>query len=385
MCILYVIPMNLSSKELIGVANKVENLVKVLESKNIEVVKLFFQGESLIMSDKKLEVAVSASKLLKSKLENRKVIYDEAYNILREKRNKCRVVMFRHIGFDPILVKNIKKIKKMGVKVIVEIPTYPYSREFLSGPLTSKFKLVIDVIWRLNIRKYVDFIVAPITEKEKLFGIPIIRTGNGIRTSIIPIKKCSLQNNILYLLGVANVSRWHGYDRVIKGLKNYTGNKKVVFHVVGEGKEKPKLIKLVKKLNLEDKVIFHGTKTGKELDKLFDMAHIAIGDIGSHRKGLKETMALKHREYAARGIPFVLSTYDPDFPPELDFVKYIPPNDEPVNIDSIVKWYQDLIEKNPNISMKMRKYAEENLTWEVKLKPVVEKIKELLKQKGVNT
>ena len=39
---------------------------------------------------------------------------------------------------------------------------------------------------------------------------------------LIKINKRDLINkNQIVLIGVANVSFWHGYDRIIKGLKNY--------------------------------------------------------------------------------------------------------------------------------------------------------------------
>ena len=46
-----------------------------------------------------------------------------------------------------------------------------------------------------------------------------------------------------------------------------------------------------------------------------------------------------------------------------------------------INWYEDLSKKHPDYSLEMRKYAEENLSWDAKMKPVIEKIKELAKER----
>jgi len=137
---------------------------------------------------------------------------------------------------------------------------------------------------------------------------------------------------------------------------------------------------LTKELNLEKYVIFHGTKTGEDLDKVVDECDIAFGSLGLHRI-LTDASTLKAREYCARGIPFVMASYDQDFSEAFPFVYRIPKDETPVDVSQVIKWYENLIKEHPKYSMEMRRYAEENLSWDAKMKPVIEKIKELAKEK----
>ncbi len=97
--------------------------------------------------------------------------------------------------------------------------------------------------------------------------------------------------------------------------------------------------------------------------------------------------SLKNREYCARGILFVIAYEDWDFPETFPFVHRISKDDTPVDVSQVIKWHENLIKEYPNYSMEMRRYAEENLSWDAKMKPVIEKIKELgkLKERKQNT
>jgi len=44
-----------------------------------------------------------------------------------------------------------------------------------------------------------------------------------------------------YLLCVANVSRWHGLDRLLRGIAAYGGMPNVILHIAGDGAELPHL------------------------------------------------------------------------------------------------------------------------------------------------
>lgn len=214
----------------------------------------------------------------------------------------------------------------------------------------------------------------------------LISIENGVYLEDIKVKKDIKENlNRLYLLSIANNQYWHGYDRIIKGLYEYYKNnpeKEVYYHCVGEGSELTNLKELTKELNLEKYVIFHGTKPGEELDEVVDISDIAFGSLGNHRKGLYADSSLKNREYCARGIPFVIASEDEDFPEFFPFVYRIPKDDSPVDINEAIEWYEKLLKEHSNCSLEMRKYAEDNLSWDAKMKPVIEKIKEIAKEKG---
>jgi len=270
--------------------------------------------------------------------------------------------------------------KKKDLIKIIEFPTYPYQEEYKKILSTLEY----NIFWKNGMKKFEDFadiIVAISSDNTLNLDNKFVLISNGIRLEDIKIKNQN-KNNFTNLISIANVGLWHGYDRIIKGLHEYYKKnlaKEVYYHCVGEGPELENLKNLVKELKLEKYVIFHGTKTGEELDKIVDDSDVAFGSLGLHRIGAGNP--LKSREYCARGIPFVKSYLDPDFPDSFPFALNIPNDDTPVDIDKVINWYEDLTKKHSDYSLEMRKYAEENLSWDAKMKPVIEKIKEISKER----
>jgi glycosyltransferase involved in cell wall biosynthesis len=118
-----------------------------------------------------------------------------------------------------------------------------------------------------RVNNLVDLIVT-FGEKKGADSGKFITLSNGVDFSDIPLKKPAPDYDVLNLIGVARLRYWHGYDRVIKGLERYyrdNPEKKVYFHIVGDGPELPKLKRLTEELRMEEHVIFHGLK-GTEQD-----------------------------------------------------------------------------------------------------------------------
>ena len=57
----------------------------------------------------------------------------------------------------------------------------------------------------------------------------------------------------------------------------------------------------------------------------------------------------------------------------------VPADESPVDIEQILRLYDRIKEKE--FVKEMREYAEKNLSWEVKLKPVIDEINRLLDEK----
>jgi len=289
----------------------------------------------------------------------------------------------RIIPVTPAMLKALKKLKQNDKIIFYEIPTFPWKEEAKKS--FNKISYCMDVLSYGKLLKLVDYIPAIYDDNTTLKDIEknkFIKINNGISTENIKLKKMKNKSNFLYFISIAHIAFWHGYDRIIKGLYEYYKNnpeKEVYYHCVGEGPELTNLKELTKELNLEKYVIFHGTKTGEELDEVVDISDIAFSSLGLHRIGAGSP--LKAREYCARGIPFVISYDDWDFPESFPFVYRIPKDDSPVDINEVIEWYEKLLKEHPNYSLEMRKYAEDNLSWDAKMKPVIEKIKEIAKEK----
>jgi len=220
--------------------------------------------------------------------------------------------------------------------------------------------------------------------KEKLVNKnkPFITISNGIELNLIPVReapKIDSDQNIS-LLCVANFSPWHGIDRLILGLARYSGNYSFTLHLVGNGIEVLNLKKLCVQYNVSHRVIFHNFMSGRDLDKLFNESHIAVGTLGLHRNRLKESSTLKSREYCARGIPFILSSSDTDFPDTFPYIQRVPPDDSAIDMEQVSKFALRvcLDYEHPE---KMRKYAAEHLDVSIKMK----KLKTFLEEKIIKS
>ncbi len=293
--------------------------------------------------------------------------------------SKANIAYLRQGLYDKYSLKLLQILKQKNFKIILEIPTSTFLKEYISDFPKGWYKFFFFQLYHKKVYQLTDLIVSigEMSPVLKGYENKVLVISNGIDLSQVPMLEPRTLNNTLNLISVANVAYWHGYDRVIKGLGEYYRKKperKVYFQVVGDGRELPKLKKLAERLRIEDYVIFHGTKNGEELNELFEKSHIGISSLGNHRKGMFKTSELKIREYCARGIPFICSSRDPDFPEDFEYMFKIPENESPVDIEAVLKWYNKLVAKQPDYPQKMRKYAEEYLTWEIKLKPLIERI-----------
>jgi hypothetical protein len=233
-------------------------------------------------------------------------------------------------------------------------------------------QLVQDKLFRKRLAKQLDAIVT-FTEENYIFGQRTIKISNGIDFNRVWMKKNSQHpNNEFHLIGVAEIHRWHGFDRVIKGLAEYYATPKevkVYFHIVGyffSFVEEEEITNIIKDNHLESYVLLYGKKHGKELDNIFDQCDFGIGSLGRHRVGISDIKTLKNREYAARGIPFIYSENDTDFDMK-PYVLKVSADETAINIEKIIHFYQHL-----SISPQEIRNSIENLSWKNQMKIVID-------------
>lgn len=280
---------------------------------------------------------------------------------------------FRIPMINSFIADFIKRSKEISpeCRIIIEYGAYPFLNE-LPG--------IKKIFYRLNranekkAHRYADFVItySGQSQVDNLVNIPI---NNGIDLDDLPV--CHPHKDLsqrIRFISVSSLKKWHAYERFIAGLAAYlkTSNAADVhFHIVGNGPEYEKLVKLVNELRVNDHVTFHNFKTGKELDAVYAENHIAIGTLGFHRIGITNSSSLKNREYFARGLPVVLSTTDLDMPEELPFVKYISEGEDAVDIASLVVFAKKMYQV-PDLNQQIRKYAEEHLSWKSKIRTVLD-------------
>ena len=291
---------------------------------------------------------------------------------------KYDFVYLRYEAYSsPAFISFLKKISSKKLKIVFEIPTYPYDGELLLGiskangiRKINRYKnLLIEKKYRRYLIKYVNRIVTYSTD-DFIYKIKTLKITNGIDLDSVKLVNRLNKNNEITLIGVAKLTPYHGYDRVILGLSNYlrTENQiKINFIVVGGSDDDTydKLKKLTKDLSLEEYVHFTNNVPYEELDSFFEKADIGIGSLARHRSGISTMASLKNREYAARGIPFIYSENDLSFD-DKDFVLKVKQDDSPLDFNEIINFYMKTKKYSPILIRK----SVEKLDWKEQLKVI---------------
>lgn len=356
-----------------GIKNKVLSQKEAFEQLGFEVDFFYFENNIIKIATKNGIIEYVA----KSKFDFLKYLFGGFLSNVNIQDYSCMYV--RHFLTNPMFIFLLKRIKRKNptIKIFMEIPTFPYQFEFTHFSLIKRIELSLDLFSAKFFKKYIQKIVT-FSPKEFIYGIPTIRTDNGIDTAKFGLidPPASFEEKEIHLLGLANIQIWHGLDRVIEGLAIYnktSPNLKVIFHIVGRGDELPNLEKLIEKYQLSDSVKIHGFLSGKALEKMFAESHLGVGSLGMHRinasKG--ETSTLKSREFASRGLPFVIAYTDRGFPENYPYILNIEANETPVDIHEVIEFYKR-VSAIESYNKTMNDYAQNNLTWHAKLKNVAE-------------
>jgi len=379
---LYFVKENLDIKELAGVRLKVYAQVNALERYGYEMFLCHATNEGFVLLNIKENTRKQITLPDQKKQGFRKTLFLSSHFSEMVGTKDFQFMYIRYSFFSPFYLHLMRNIRRQNphLKIFFELPCFPYRGLYWKDPSwTQKMKGVVDMICAPWIGKYVDYIVT-FSRQDTIYGAPTLVTDNGIDPNkiehILPTPRVS---KTIRMIAVANLNFWHGYDRILHGLKQYVdggGTPPVRFEIVGGGNELEFLQGVAKELDLMDWVTFHGFQSGEALTKLYQEADIAIGSLGMHRLGVEggQTTTLKAREYCARGIPFIIGYYDHDFQDDFPFCITVEANENPVDIQSLVEWINRVRSEHTDFSHQMRTYAEEKLSWVSKLNIVQQAI-----------
>jgi hypothetical protein len=285
------------------------------------------------------------------------------------------IIYIRNISpLLPSYISFLKRIKGKA-KLFWEFPTYPYIEEYLKPfKITSLIHIFFNFRSIERLRKVVDefVVVNEIDDSAAAYRLGKYRViPNGFDVSSVPVRKPPKLENEIHILGLANLANWHGYDRIIAGISEYKGPKKIIFHLAaGTGKDELEKIKeQAAQLDVSSNIIIYPPLHGEELSQLFDKCHIAADALGIHRKGLTRASTLKVREYCSRGIPFFTSCTDDDLK-SFKFHMVCEVSEESIDMRKICSFIET-VNKTEDYQQIMRKFAEENLDWKVKMSKIL--------------
>jgi glycosyltransferase involved in cell wall biosynthesis len=346
-----------------GVGKKIKSQIATLNRKglNTKLLNIFFQKNVIQRLQSKFSYNYYDPYLPDD-------FFDSDFYYIRKFR-----LSFSFIGL-------LKKIKKRSPgKIVIEIPTYPYDFEVRRN-IVSFLNLLFDKLLRNKLKKYVDRIVS-YSSDNMIFGVPVISIQNGIDCSETPLCSIDGHGKIINMVAVAKFSKWHGYDRLIKGLYLYYQENNIVdviVYFIGNGDELDNLVEMTRQFKLSDHIYFTGFLSGKKLDDICDIADLGVCSLGDHRRNLSVTSELKSREYLARGIPMVSSSKIDIIPDGFPYCLYVSEDDTPIDIKKILEFYTELYSRHTRaeIIAKTRQFAEKYCDMSAVMTPVINYISE---------
>lgn len=269
--------------------------------------------------------------------------------------------------------KLAKVIKDNGIDFIYEIPTFSTNQE-ADMNLLRKLYTAYSKNKKEKFSQYVDYYVVIGEDAKGTYkGKPAINIENGIDVNSLKARTPNNEDTI-HILALASMCYWHGYDRLIKSLAQYTGEHKVVIHMVGgnDGGCLGEWKQLATDLKLDDKVIFHNSMFGAQLDDIVDLCDLGAASLG--RKDFKVISELKTREYIARGLPFIMAVDDVVLSKleEKYWIKIS--NDDAIpDMAKIIEFALEMRDRE-NLIEDMRKIASDKLSWDAQYKKLFDYI-----------
>lgn len=354
-----------------GVKNKIYSQIKAFNRQGVDMDLIYLEDNNIMFNNEYTNQDISRFKI--GRVRNNMMFFLVLKYFKEHTKLQTKKYDFIYIRFSMAnigMYKLAKWLYKQGIKIIIEIPTYPYIDELSPSIYNYVLKKIDGKVWN-NIKRYV-YRVAVTNNVKSINGIKTINIYNGVDIESIPIVKGN-KGDTVNLVGVANISKWHGYDRIIKGLRDYYKEYKtsqVHFYIVGNGVEKNNLEKMVKEFSLNEYVHFVGSRIGSELNLIMDKADIGVSSLALFRAGGGHD-PIKTKEFIARGIPVILGYEDKLVDMNLPYIMKVNEDDTPVDIDSI-------LEKIKNLhvdSREIREYAVKNLSWDSQIMKIINSIK----------
>ncbi|MDM0906262.1 glycosyltransferase [Clostridium perfringens] len=294
--------------------------------------------------------------VVNQKLEKKDIsIFDAAKLYIEE--NDISVIYIRHMIPTFKLLSFLKMSKKKGILIYYEIPTYPYFAEQIR---TSRRKhraiirLALDIIfWPFIYLNIHHLVIIKSNSKVKIYKKMVEITNGAFIDNIVSKKYNLIPNNIFSMVAVGTLYPYHGYDRVLKGLKNCNervDGKIVEFNVVGSSDTINDLKKQANNLGLKH-VKFLGIKSTEELNYLYEKFDIGLGCLALHRRNADIDTTIKIIEYYCRGVPVVTSGSSPMDSYCEKYTVHVEDSEEPIDIGKIYQQYSKLTYKDKvNIS-----------------------------------
>lgn len=312
-----------------------------------------------------------------------KIIYENIKNNIKG----IDYAYIRYSGADFHSLKLFKLLKNKKIKIIFEYNGHVYNDEVINFKSNMSvftfYKYINEKYFQKKVARYANIIVGVTNELtefySKLNPLAVKYTlSNGVDISKF-LKRNPINYDcdcIKFLFLSGSVNYWHGLDRFLNGLKQYTGSRKIELTIAGLVHAEYKKYNYI---NGNISVNFLNSLDGAELNTLFNDHHIGIGSLALHRMGLKEASVLKVREYIVRGMPFILGYKDTDLFNADDFKHFyfeVKPDESFLNIEDVLR-FADRVLTIKNYSQKMSELGGPLVDYKPKIEGLVHLMEKL--------
>lgn len=359
---------------------KFKNQIRAAQNIGLDVWYIAFENKNIFLfhDDKKIKLLTCKDNSVNSLIDSIK-----SYLLLYKAISKCfeinrffDIVYIRSMPATLSMLNSLRIAKKNCATIILEIPTFPgFDEDEAERRFIRKALIKYAEIANKLRNKYVDYYALIGDKADYYMGKPAINIENGICSDFIPQRNPEIISDEIHCLGLASMSKWHGYDRFIHGLFEYResgGKQKIILHLVGDEGDGSlnEWKKLCISYALEKEVLFEGALYGNELNELVNLCDLGIATLAGYRINMGNSSTLKVREYTARGLPFIYAAEDNAINTSLAFVLKVPNNDSPINMNSIIKFANETRARK-DLVQEMRIYAQENMSWEKQFKKII--------------
>lgn len=283
------------------------------------------------------------------------------------KYNSFDICYIRYPYIDILLLKVLGTLKDTNTKIFMEIASYPIIYPEVSIKNLFKYPLYIfDRLGLKKIHKYVYKIVSIGSPISRLFGVDVINISNGSDIELVQAHTKPFDKSKIRILCLASMYFYQGFDRLLNGLSNYYHESQeieILIEFVGDGPELVKYKNLAMKLNLDKYVNFHGELNSDEIDNLSNKIDLGCSILALHRSNLNYASPLKSKEYLARGIPFIYSYNEINFPEDFPFALKIEPSEKPVDFEQVLIFFKSLNTYENNVYKEMRDFTNKHFNW----------------------
>lgn len=295
------------------------------------------------------------------------------------------IIYIRHMVPSIGLIRFLSHCKRAKIKILYEIPTYPYYGEQIKAsrnkPRTILRLSYETIFWPLIYSRVDHLVVIKSNTRARMYSKMVCIT-NGVDPKGIKKKsytKC--KKDKVSFVAVGTLYPYHGYDRMLNGFKKYgseVDGKKIQLHFVGDSTTIKDLETLSQNLGL-DNVFFHGVKTTDQLNELYEDFDIGLGCLALHRRNADIDTTLKIIEYYCRSVPVVTSGESPMDLYHPEFTMHVKDSEDAIDIIDLVHQYESMQNKN-----KIWETACEKFSWKYIMDDLMQRTNILRSQEYVS-